>query len=317
MSHYPEADLSPEGLPRYLVATPYWGALDAEHFDCVLAMRKMFPQLSRQGYQVRGCAYIDIARATAAAAALKNGYEGLFFIDHDIIFDPRDVVGLMREAERHQTVCYGLYGMRSSGKRMIGAFAEGVTRAECFADGGLYPGQDGGLGFAAIPRVVLEAVGRDMLELQTGFSKVKPLFALRAGFPDWPELFDALAKKGLIGGTDWHRAQVLEAITELAAGWYAGEDISFFHRVRRAGFVPLVDTRPRLGHKGSYKYGLEDVQICVPRAESLTLNLVALDGDPDDPVEQQKLYAAASQFEGLPGQPLPGPVITPKRSAAE
>lgn len=293
------------------MATPYWGAMDVEHLDCVLALRKLYPQIAQQGYRITGCAYIDIARATAAAKALEAGYSGLFFIDHDIIFDPRDVIGLMRAAERTQTVCYGLYSMRASGKRMIGAFEKGTKRADCFAGGGLYPGQDGGLGFAAIPRAVLEAVGRDMLELETGFSKVKPLFALRAGFPDWPELFEALARKGLIGGTEWHRNEVRESIRELAAGWYAGEDISFFHRVRRAGFQPLVDTRPRLAHKGSYKYGLEDVQVCVPRGESLTLHLVEIE-DPNDPAEQQKLFAAASQFEGLSG-----PEITTKRAAAE
>lgn len=316
VSHYSESDIASEGVPRYLVATPYWGALDSDHLDCVLALRRMYPQIAKQGYRVTGCAYVDIARATAAAAALESGYDGLFFIDHDIIFDPRDVVGLMRQAEREQTVCYGLYSMRSSGKRMIGAFEAGTPSAECFKGGGLYPGQDGGLGFAAIPRAVLEAVGRDMHVVETGFSKVKPLFALRAATPDWPELYEALLDAGLISfasGPFGPREQFSEIVKKLGAGWYAGEDISFFHRVRRAGFKPLVDTRPRLAHKGAYRYGLEDVQVVVPRAERLTLHLLEID-DQNDPQLRQKVYAAAAQFE-IDGHPLPGPIVS--KTAAE
>ncbi len=301
-TYYSESEISPEGVPRYLVATPYWGALDQEHQDCVLALRRQYPALQKQCYRVNGCAYIDIGRATAAQAALDGGFDGLFFIDHDILFNPADVVGLMRQAVEQQTVCFALYSMRASGKRMIGCFAEGTKEADCFADGKLYPGRDGGLGFAAIPRAVLERVGRDMIEVETGFSKVKPMFALRSGTPDWTELYDAMVKRGLLPpemkGIGSTREAVREIVKEQSGGWYSGEDISFFSRVRSAGFLPLVDTRPRIVHKGSYRYMLEDVQVVVPRAESLTLKLVELD-DPDDP--QHLLAAAAAQFEGAVG----------------
>ena len=312
---YSEAEISGDGVPRYLVATPYYGAADMQHLNCYASLRQLYPELQGCGYRVMGCAYIDIARAVAAQQALEKGFAGLFFIDHDIIFDPREVVGMIRAAEQHQTAVYGLYGMRASGKRMIGALDDSLAEVTCFVGGGLYPGKDGGLGFAAIPRAVLEAVGREMPLLETGFAKVKPLFALRAGVPDCGELWEKLVNRGMFEpGDQRSRALLFEAAREMSGDWYSGEDISFWHRVRRAGFKVLCDTRPRLGHKGSYVYGLEDVQIVVPRAESLKIELVHIT-DPDDPAQQQKLHAAAArQFEGLEGL---APRVVPKPQAAE
>jgi hypothetical protein len=331
--NYFEADICPEGVPRYLVSTLYYGGQDLEHLDCYRRLRDWYPELQGCGFRVAGCAYIDIGRATAAQQAIEGGFDGIFFIDHDIIFDPREVVGMMRAAESVQAPVIGLYGMRASGKRMIGAFHESVVRdAEqqhgrpvlCFQEGGLYRGKDGGLGFAAIPRKVLETVGRDMAMLDTGFSKVKALFALRSAMPDWPELFEALMAAGMLSGLDEQQQPITlekfrerfgSIVEQLGHGWYAGEDMSFWRRVERAGIPIYVDTRPRLGHKGTYRYGLEDVQIVVPRAETLKLHLVEID-DPHDVEQQNKLYAAAAQFEGRDGKPLPGPVLH-KTQAAE
>ncbi len=299
---YSDDQVSPVGTPNFLVATPYWGAIDAEHLDSVMALRRLYPDTIARHFQVRGCAYIDIARATAAQAALDGGYDGLFFVDHDVIFDPRELIGMMRAAEFAQTVVYGLYSMRRSGDRMIGAFHPDVKHASCFAGGGLYPGFDGGLGFAAIPRVVLEAVGAHMLPLKTGERRdgkaceVKPLFALRSAMQDWPELFERLATEGLLTlDGEIGREEFARVIASMhAGGWYAGEDISFFSRVRRAGFAPLVDTRPRLAHHGAYRYGLEDVQLVVPRGETLELDLVRVESL-DNPHDRALLDASAAR----------------------
>lgn len=316
LSNYSDEQISPIGVPRYLIATPYWGAIDADHLDCVFSLLQLYPELGQrqQRYRVRGCAYIDIARATAAQFAIDGGYAGLFFIDHDVVFDPRDVIAMMREAERERTIVYGAYSMRRGGDRMVGTFSEAVKRATFFRGGGLYPGKDGGLGFAAIPRHVLEAVGKDMPLLRTGFSKAKPLFALKSGFPDWPELYDRLISAGVL---DLPRDEFAALVTELAGGWYAGEDISFFARAARAGFAPLLDTRPKLGHVGSYRYGLEDVQIVVPRGESLEVQIVHC-SDPDAPVAQQLLAAGAppARVDGAAGPLVSGVGEPAARQAA-
>lgn len=313
---YSEAEISGDGVPRYLVATPYYGAADLDHLDCVAAIPKLYPELVGCGYRVKGCAYIDIARAVAAQQVVDDpSFAGLFFIDHDIIFDPREVVGMIRAAHERQTAVYGLYSMRASGKRMIGALDPSLAEVTCFQGGNLYPGWDGGLGFAAIPRAVLEAVGKDMPLLETGFRKVKPLFALRAGVPDWPELWEKLVERGAFAAQDKRSRRLLEAAArEMSGDWYSGEDISFWHRVRRAGYQVLCDTRPRLAHKGTYRYGLEDVQVVVPRVATLDLTLVHIT-DPHDPADQAKLDAAAASIEGVDG--LAATVIASKPLAAE
>ena len=187
----------------------------------------------------------------------------------------------MRQAERLETVAYALYSMRKTGERMIGAFADGTKEVQFFESGGLYPGKDGGLGFCAIPRRVLEAVGRDMQLLETGFSKVKPLFALKSACCDWPQLYEELIKRGLMSpdmkGGGNTRDAFKAIIEEQSGGWYSGEDIAFFQRVRAAGFSTWVDTRIRIAHKGAYKYMLEDVQVAVPRAENLHVKLIEID----------------------------------------
>lgn len=263
-------------LPNYLVCTPYWGNVDQDHLDSMLALGELYPSLRR--HRVSGCAYIDIARATLCRVAELGGFAGVMFIDHDIVFWPPDVAQLIEAAEREQTVVSGIYGMRTTGDRMIGCFDASVKQAVCFEGGGLYKSPWSGLGFTAIPRAVLEAVGRDLPVVKTGFSEVRPMFALR-----------------------------------VADGWYSGEDISFFHRVQQAGFQPLVDTRPRLFHKGTYLYGLEDVQVAVPRGRTLELDLVPLSVDESGRTvgRPPMVAAAAEQFEGA------GPGVQRRPAAAE
>ncbi len=267
----PSAEECARVLPNYLVCTPYWGAIDVDHLDSVLALRKLYPKLSH--HRITGCAYIDIARATLCREVETGGFDGVFFIDHDITFWPPDVPMVIETAEREGCCVSGIYSMRSTGDRMIGCFDVSVKEATCFEGGGLYPAPYSGLGFTAIPRKVLEDVGRDLPLVKTGFSECRPMFALRVG-----------------------------------DGWYSGEDISFFHRVKQAGHRLLVDTRPRLFHKGPYLYGLEDVQIAVPRARSLHLQLVPLD---EGKAKPPMVAASAEQFEGAgPGvarQPMADP----------
>lgn len=238
----PTAEECARELPNYLVCTPYWGNMDLDHLDSMLALRRLYPGL--QCHRVSGCAYIDIARATLCRVVETGGYAGIMFIDHDIVFWPPDVPALIETAEAEQCVVSGVYCMRASGDRMIGCFDASVKQVIYGEGGGLYPAPYSGLGFTAIPRKVLEDVGRDLEVVKTGFSEVRPMFALRVG-----------------------------------DGWYSGEDISFFHRVKQAGHRLLVDTRPRLFHKGSYLYGIENVQIVVPRARTLKIDLVPLGRD--------------------------------------
>jgi hypothetical protein len=246
-----------------------------------------------------------MARAALARIVEVHGHQGLMFIDHDILFDPDDVVELCVTAEREQCVVSGIYCMRATGDRIIGCFDASVDKAVCFEGGGLYPGPWSGLGFTAIPRKVLEDVGRDLPRLKTGFFEdVLPMFELRS-LGDMTLMRKALVQQieritnygAMTAGARRELLATLEEHCPADHGWYSGEDISFFHRVKRAGHRLLIDTRPRLGHKGSYVYGLEDAQIAVPRARTLELTLVRKEDAPLVP-------ATAEGFYGKVGAPI-------------
>jgi hypothetical protein len=316
------ADTSPEHVPSWLVCTPYYGNPDLEHLECYEALWAMYPELRQplRGREsgshilrIKSCAYIDMARAAAAAKVLELGADGVFFIDHDIIFNPPEVIGMMRAAERERAIVYSLYSMRQSGRRAIGGLPSDVTKIECHEKGGLYPGDYGGLGFAAIPRFAIEQLGADMLELETGWCKVKPIFALRTGFPDWPELFEGFWSQCVTpfalrfaqiaveasGGTELPsredaRTMFASIVQSISDRDYHGEDNSFFLRAKRAGIRLLCDTRPRIYHKGAYRFALEDVQLAVPRARSLTVRF-----QPPNNGKQRLEAVGAPQFEML------------------
>ena len=48
------------------------------------------------------------------------------------------------------------------------------------------------------------------------------------------------------------------SIPESGGRWELSEDYSFCERARQAGFTVMADTRIRLWHVGTYRYGWED-----------------------------------------------------------
>lgn len=280
-------------LPDYAVCTPYWGARDGDHLDCVATLATRYPSLKR--YRVVGCAYIDIARSALCRIAERQGHSGVLFIDHDIIFNPDDAAEIIRTAEREQCVISGIYCMRASADRIIGCFDASIKEVVCFEGGQLYPGPWSGLGFTAIPMQVLRDVGRSLPRLKTGFIQdVLPMFALRSG-ADAVELARKVGDVARENGALELAADLEAAASTLAQGWYSGEDISFFHRVSEAGHRLMIDTRPRLFHKGTYLYGLEDAQVVVPRARTLNMTLIPK----TEPAYSGIQAACPEQFEGF------------------
>lgn len=52
---------------------------------------------------------------------------------------------------------------------------------------------------------------------------------------------------------------------------HLGEDYAFCQRARHAGAKLVADTRPRVWHRGSYRYGVEDADSALPRFASLEI----------------------------------------------
>lgn len=264
---------------RFALCVPSFGTLDADQQKAVF-------QLEAAGmavHRLHDCPWIDLARSFLAERALESG-RGVFFLDHDILFDPKDVVRLCADALDRQAVVAGAYCMRKSGRSIIGSFDIEPGEPLTFYRGGrIVPAYYSGLGFAAIPADILRSIRlpklhSQALQYQLGWgASVRPWFAL-----------------------------------DCSTGFYAGEDVSFTNRVHdlsvqfddgRDGAEPewrlshsgracrvFIDTRVRLGHRGSYDYAIEDVGIVVPCFESLETKNVSTRA------EARELLRAASEL---------------------
>lgn len=181
--------------------------------------------------------YIDMARAWLVEETLeKTDAEVLVFIDHDIIFQHHQVELL---AEHCITGEYAVLGGAYAARRPRGILtcspAADVESIE-FYKPGLYPAEHVPMGFTAIRREVFDAMS-DMPKLNTFMGRqVRPMFAHDTS------------------GTS-----------------YYGEDVSFCHRVQQLGFYVGIDAEPRLFHRGTYDYAVEDAAMAIPNHETLTV----------------------------------------------
>ena len=253
----PDTRVTSEPGSQFALCVPSFGALDLDQQASLYA-------LERVGMTVFGlhdCPWIDMARSWLTERALAEG-KGVFFLDHDIQFHPNDVLRLCEQALEKNSVVAAAYCMRRSGKNIIGSFDVPPGRTKFFVGGSTLPAYYSGLGFAAIPRSVLEEIPLGTLDCM----------ALRLGV-GWGE-----------------RVRPWYAL-DCSTGFYAGEDVSFCNRVHdlrvklkkpEEGYDPewelnhsgrparvFIDTRVRIMHRGQYDYGIEDAGIVVPRIESL------------------------------------------------
>lgn len=246
---------------RFALCIPTFGTLDLDQQNAIYQLEKAGMTV----VQLHDCPWIDQGRSWLTEQAMALG-KGVFFLDHDILFMPNDVLRLCEQALERNAVVAGPYSMRRSGRSIIGAFDLPPGPINFFKHGATYPAYYSGLGFAAIPYDVLNSIALPELgsfgleELAGGgveqVVRIRPWYAL-----------------------------------DCSTGFYAGEDVSFCNRVhdltvRQLQTEPgedldwemthsgrparvFLDTRVRIAHRGSYDYGIEDVGIVVPRCEEL------------------------------------------------
>lgn len=262
---YKSIDWTHLGLPRYservttrkpsmcrfAVGVPCFGPQDREQAMQLWALEKYGVPI----IEIHNCPYIDVARSRIKQIAIDEaGLDGVFYLDHDIVFKPDDLLDLIDEAEKRQALVAGAYCMRMSARAVIGAIEAAPGDHILWFEGGevrdaLYTG----LGFAAVPRSIFEALDFGLPELQSAYPKLlRPYFSL-----------------------------------DISGSFYCGEDVSFCNRIQAlevkrsgpedwnvvrkessAGRV-LIDTRVRIFHRGLYDYGLEDAGLVVPRLSTL------------------------------------------------
>lgn len=213
---------------KICICVPYFGGKDWEHDDLIDSAVASGYMLER----INGYPYIDQARCYLAERALKRGADVVFFIDHDMIFDIDDIERMADEALARNAVVAGLYLTRKVKGTAVVNLNPVPDKILCFKAGMLYPCGCLAGGFTAIPRAVLEAMPVKTARLGDGKTRVRLWF-----------------ENTVFWGKD-------EAGEEI--GVWGGEDTAFSKRVLDAGFQLFVDTRPRLFHKGTHKFALED-----------------------------------------------------------
>lgn len=252
---------------NYAFCVPTFGGLDHHQQDALWQLEKAGCSI----IELRDCPYIDQARSELTRIALDTGHDGIFFLDHDIIFRPIDALNMIAEAERLQDVVSGVYCMRKTAHSLIGATHVNVgTDVGFFELGALYPALYSGLGFSAIPKAVICALDEQLPLLTSDYlsgALLRPYYAL-----------------------------------DVNGSFYSGEDASFCSRVQGLTIKMLpgsananghdwnvqespekaltrhkvwLDTRVRIFHRGGYDYGIEDHSIVVPRYAKLKGTLVA------------------------------------------
>jgi hypothetical protein len=186
-------------------------------------------QLERRGYQVwrvPGFANIDQCRNEVATDVLARGFEELFWIDADVAFHP-DAVDRLRS--HNLPLISGIYPKKS--RRSLASRLFPSTKEIKFGVGGgvieiLYAAT----GFLHTRREIYEAVRR------------------HCNLPTCNE--------------QWGKPTVpyfMPLVIETERGpWYLGDDFSFSHRARQAGYKIYADTTIRLGHIGRYAFSWED-----------------------------------------------------------
>lgn len=215
---------------------------DHEIADLVEIMRS---ELGLMVFDTRGHNQIDIARSLLATQALRMGSDVVVFIDHDMWFDPSDVLEIAETARKTVGIVSAPYSRRGMGAGIVGGsiVSEADGKVGFFGAGGLHEVSGTvGMGFTAIHHSVFRRL-------------------------------DAVEGYGLMRCAEGEVVPYFQKIVR--DGYWLHEDASFCQVAREQGATLHVDTRIRVKHVGNYAFGIEDcLRIPVVEAPELRLRLV-------------------------------------------
>lgn len=221
--------------PKVNVALFAYAGVEPATCDSLLRDLPCIPNLTYS--RVSKDALISRSRSTAATDFLRSDTNPdlMIMIDHDISWQPGDLLRLVQKVAETESVVGGVYSKR--------IFGQGIA-AKPAAKGGHFIGSDElipaeyvSAGFLGIHRKVLEKVA-EILPLTT------------ANF--WPFFMPMLSAKRSDGRPE-----------------YLSEDWAFCERARNLGFKLFLDPKPCLVHNGRYAYRVIDGH-SLPAAEHPT-----------------------------------------------
>lgn len=205
---------------KVVFATP---TMTRPHDAYLKALEDSVPHIKAAGWDEGtifevGCPYISHARATMTGKALDAGADVIVYIDHDLSWDPQDLVKLI---QTEGDVVAGTYRYKKDEEHYMGAIIDGPDFRPQTREDGAILGHSVPAGFLKVTRHAIRVLMREYPELLFGDPE-KPV----------PDLFNHGAYKGV---------------------WY-GEDIAFSRRWRAIGGKIWVVPDLNLTHHGDKAY---------------------------------------------------------------
>jgi hypothetical protein len=242
------------GLPfdpaRHIVQVPVARFVELDSDHCLRALESLGVRVDRS----KGSSAIDLARNIRASDAIRDGFDSVFFIDSDILFDPADAVRLLQSPE---PVIAGVYAAKKLGDGQLNAHFDPDIKSVKIGEWAerLYPLQKVGAGFL---RIKTDALRQMIKRLKLPYCRM----ADRYGWPFFQPLI----------------------VEENGETLYLCEDYAFCHRLRQAGITPMADTSFRIYHIGDYAYGVEEASgVYVTRSRNVEYQIA--ENLPFDPVK--------------------------------
>jgi len=206
----------------------YSGAYDAETVACIHRMRQA---LSERGIEttiieITGCGRVDAVRDEIVHAFLAStDAQSLLWIDSDMVWEPKDVLRLVRLSARYEFVM-GAYTEKRDQPKFDVTVNDGAANED-----GLISVSSGPLGFSLIRRSVFEEM-----------------------IPKYPHL-SYVQTKGTHEGDVIHALHLMGLeMMEHGKRVRVGEDVAFCLRWRKIGGKIWLDPSLQLGHIGRKVY---------------------------------------------------------------
>lgn len=210
-----------------LVIPSYAGKILADNLPTLI-------QLHSQGIEIAcisGQSLISRTRSYIATIMLDSGYEEIFWLDDDIIFEEADVWALLNAPEPYRKFLGGLYPKREKNGGWAMMASPQTNRYE------RYPEVHGiGFGFVLTAREIYEPIQKQMES--EGARLHDGTFPFFAAIP-------------------------------LKTGEFYGEDFCFGFRSKQCGTPPRIDPRVVLGHRGDHTFRYTDTKGADPLCDHL------------------------------------------------
>ena len=203
-------------------------------------------KLNAMGYAVHvtyGSSSVNLVRSQLASMALKEGFEEIFWIDHDVTFQIED---FERIRNYDLPIACGVYCFKTICTKLMMQMPPGDHKIILGKGGGLTEVEIAPLGFFYSKRKVYEDIRKNL--------------ALPDCRDDDGKLFTPYFLPFTVPFPDGTHAYLID-------------DGAFCTRARQCGYKVLVDTSIRLGHIGKYEYSWEEITDKKTLRDSLTVFL--------------------------------------------